>query len=128
MKITVDGKSYTVLVTSLSRRGSVKESKLSGDVKSGARFRDIIGTYYSYEMKIGTDRLSATDYDALYEVLSAPVESHKVSLPYGRSGTISFDAYVQTVDDELKSDTANGRVWEKLKVTFYAKAPQRRPT
>lgn len=128
MKLTVDGIEYDVLVTSLSRRGKIKESKLSGDVKSGNRFRDLIGTYYDYEMEIGTDRLSPEDYDALYEILTAPVESHTVSLPYGRSESMEFEAYIQTVDDNLKNDTTSGRVWGNLAVSFYAKKPQRRPT
>lgn len=127
MKFTVDGIEYNVLVTSLSRSGKVKESKLSGDVKSGNRFRDIIGTYYNYEMEIGTDRLSPADYDSLYEVLTAPVESHTVSLPYGRNGTMEFEAYIQQVDDDLKRDDAE-RMWAGMTVTFYAKRPQRRPT
>lgn len=128
MKFTVDGIEYNVLVTSLSRSGKVKESKLSGDVKSGNRFRDIIGTYYNYEMEIGTDRLSPADYDALYEVLTAPVESHTVALPYGRNGTMEFEAYVQQVDDDLKRDADAARMWAGMTVTFYAKRPQRRPT
>lgn len=127
MKLTVDGIEYDVLVTSLSRKGKVKESKLSGDVKSGNRFRDIIGTYYDYDMEIATDRLSPEDYDALYEVLTAPVESHTVSLPYGRNGSMEFEAYIQQASDKMKSDTIAGRTWSGLSVTFYAKKPQRRP-
>ena len=128
MKLTIDGITYDVFVSSLSRNANIKESKLSGDVKSGNRFRDIVGTYYNYEMEIATDRLSPTDYDALYEVLTAPQASHTVSLPYGRTGVMEFDAYIQSVGDELKRDENPERAWSNLSVAFTAKRPQRRPS
>lgn len=83
MKFSIDGQEFNVIVTELARKGRVSESKLSGDVKSGAHFRDIIGTYYDYEMTVGSNALSETEYDALFEILTAPVESHEVVLPYG---------------------------------------------
>ena len=76
MKFSIDGQEFNVIVTELARKGRVSESKLSGDVKSGAHFRDIIGTYYDYEMTVGSNALSETEYDALFEILTAPVESH----------------------------------------------------
>lgn len=82
MKFSIDGQEFNVIVTELARKGRVSESKLSGDVKSGAHFRDIIGTYYDYEMTVGSNALSETEYDALFEILTAPVESHEVVLPY----------------------------------------------
>ena len=127
MIFTVDGLQYTAFVTELSRKATVKESKLSGDVKSGEHFRDIIGTYYDYTMKVGTDQLSETEYDALYELLTSPVESHTVILPYGRS-TLEFVAYIDSVSDTLKSDRNAGRNWTDLSISFHAKKPQRRPT
>ena len=75
MKFSIDGQEFNVIVTELARKGRVSESKLSGDVKSGAHFRDIIGTYYDYEMTVGSNALSETEYDALFEILTAPVES-----------------------------------------------------
>lgn len=127
MKLTLDGLEYDVFVSALSRKARIKESKLSGDVKSGNRFRDIVGTYYDYEMEIATDRLSPADYDALYEVLTAPQAAHIVSLPYGRTGMLEFEAYIQSVGDELKRENDPERAWSNLSVTFTAKRPQRRP-
>lgn len=127
MKFTVDGKEYNVFVTELTRSARVKESSLSGDVKSGEHFRDIIGTYYDYSMSIGTDSLSPEDYDSLYETLSAPVESHTVRLPYGRT-ILEFEAYIEELEDGVKSDRQTDRNWTDLSIMFYAKKPQRRPT
>lgn len=127
MKFTVDGKEYNVFVTELTRSARVEESNLSGDVKSGEHFRDIIGTYYDYSMSIGTDSLSPEDYDSLYEILSAPVESHTVRLPYGRT-ILEFEAYIEELEDNMKSDRKTDRNWTDLSIMFYAKKPQRRPT
>lgn len=127
MKLTVDNVQYNVLVTSLNRSARIKESKLSGDVKSGRHFRDLVGTYYDYDMEIATDRLSQAEYDSLYEALTAPVESHVVILPYGRTA-LQFDAYIQSVDDSCIADNGTDRLWGNLSVKFYAIKPQRRPT
>lgn len=127
MKFTVDNVQYNALVTSLNRSARIKESKLSGDVKSGRHFRDLVGTYYDYDMEIATDRLSQAEYDSLYEALTAPVESHVVILPYGRT-TLQFDAYIQSVDDSYIADNGTDRLWGNLSVKFYAIKPQRRPT
>lgn len=127
MKLTVDGVCYTVFVESVRRTGVVKESKVSGDLKSGTRFRDIVGTYYHYELSVATDRLSPTEYDALYDVLTSPTPSHAVALPYGRNGVLEFDAYIEQVNDDLLADHETERVWGNLTIKFKAKAPQRRP-
>lgn len=126
MKFTVDGKEYNVFVTQLNRHAKVKESSLSGDVKSGEHFRDIVGTYYDYDLTVATDSLSQEDYDSLYEVLSAPQASHTVILPYGRA-TLEFEAYIEDLSDSMKSDRPTGRNWGDLSISFYAKKPQRRP-
>ena len=106
MKFSIDGKEFNVIVTKLARKGRVSESKLSGDVKSGTHFRDIIGTYYDYEMTVGSNALSETEYDTLFEILTAPVESHEVVLPYG-AGTLTFQAYIEETSDSMTAD--NGK-------------------
>lgn len=127
MKFTVDGKEFNVFVTELTRSAAIEESKASGDVKNGDHFRDIVGTRYNYSMTIATDSLSKTDYDNLYEILTAPVDYHRVILPYGRS-TLEFDAYIETAEDRVKSDRETERTWVDLTLDFYSKGVQRRPT
>ena len=107
MKFSIDGQEFNVIVAGLARKGRVSESKLSGDVKSGAHFRDIIGTYYDYEMTVGSNALSETEYDALFEILTAPVESHEVVLPYGAC-TLTFQAYSEETSDSMTADKPEG--------------------
>lgn len=126
--VTLDNVQYKVRVKirSLNRSFRIEESERSGAVKSGDYFRDIIGTYYDYEMEVEPDPSAPEDYDAFYEMISAPVESHSVVVPYGQ-GTMTYDAMVSTGDD-TKRDKINGVTrWTGLKVKISAKKPQRRP-
>lgn len=126
MKFSVDGREFDVFVAELNRSARVEESSLSGDVRSGEHFRDIVGTFYDYDMVIGTDSLNETDYDDLYERLTAPQETHVIIAPYGR-GSLEFEAYVEAVGDKLISKRDGMARWGDLDVKFYAKRPQRRP-
>ena len=122
--VTLDNVQYKVRVKirSLNRSFRIEESERSGAVKSGDYFRDIIGTYYDYEMEVEPDPSAPEDYDAFYEMISAPVESHSVVVPYGQ-GTMTYDAMVSTGDD-TKRDKINGVTrWTGLKVKFSAKKP-----
>ena len=108
--VTLDNVQYKVRVKirSLNRSFRIEESERSGAVKSGDYFRDIIGTYYDYEMEVEPDPSAPEDYDAFYEMISAPVESHSVVVPYGQ-GTMTYDAMVSTGDDTCSGRTESGR-------------------
>ena len=124
---SIDGKHYDVGVSELTRSAAILDGEKAGRVKSGNMIRDIIGTYYNYTITIATNRLSATDYDELYEKLTAPVESHTMVFPYGQS-TISFKAYIANVEDSLSNiGVGSTTEWGGLKVQFTAMKPQRTP-
>lgn len=127
MKFAIDGREFSAIVTQLDRKARIKESGLSGDVKNGRHFRDIVGTYYDYDMTIATNSLSRSEYDELYEILTAPQESHVVKFPYGQS-EMEYEAYITTVSDSMKSKRPAETEWYELSVTFEAIEPQRRPT
>lgn len=123
---TVDGVSYGVRVPSggLKRSFKVLDGPNAGRMLSGEMKRDVIGTYYNYQVEILRDSASLAEYDRLYQVLSAPVDSHTVSFPYGQS-TLTFQAYVTEGSDGLTRKTAGGNYWGGLSVQFTAMAPQR---
>lgn len=129
MTITMDGVPYRLRVKlgTLRRSFRIEESERSGMVKSGEEFRDIIGTYYDYTMDVEPDPAAPEDYDAFFEAISAPVESHTVTLPYGQ-GTITYQAMVSAGEDKQRDKVAGVTRWTGLTVTFTAKMPQRRPT
>lgn len=126
---TVDGVSYNVLVVqgSLHRSFEIKEGPGSILYMDGDEDPDIIGTYYNYELEIDTRNSVPEEYDALYEVLSAPVKSHMVSFPYGQS-ILTFEARVTAGGDNFRRKLAGKQFWSGLSITFRAKKPQREPT
>ena len=122
----VDGVAYNVTVPEggLKRQGRILDGDNAGRMQSGRMQRDVIGTYYNYVMQIDTKSLDVAQYDALYQVLSAPVDYHTVILPYGQS-TLTFQAYVSNVDDELMLMQGNRNLWGNLSFTFVAMQPAR---
>jgi len=82
---TVDGIQYkNIHVLSVKRSFSVLDGENAGRTMDGSMQRDVIGTYYNYSLEIDPSDSDPKEYDALYEVLSAPVNSHDVTFPYGR--------------------------------------------
>lgn len=122
----VDGVAYNVIVPEggLKRQGRVLDGESVGRMLSGRMMRDIVGTYYNYAMQIDTRNLDVAQYDALYQVLSAPVDYHTVILPYGQS-TLTFQAYVTNLDDELVLMQDGRNLWGNLSFTFVAMQPER---
>ena len=127
--ITMDGRAYRLRVKlgTIRRSFRIEESERSGMVKSGEQFRDIIGTYYDYSMDVEPDPAAPEDYDIFFEAISAPVEAHTVTLPYGQ-GTITYQAMVSTGEDKQRDRVAGVNRCNALTVYFTAKKPQRRPT
>lgn len=123
---TIDGVGYNVFVPSggIKRSGKVLDGDKAGRMQSGRMERDIIGTYYNYAMTVDTAGLSSADYDAMYQVITAPVDYHNIVVPYGQ-GTLSFRAYIANVDDELIVIDNGRNVWGKLAFNFVAMSPER---
>lgn len=120
----IDGRGFSgVGVESLKRSFRIPDGTNAGDMLSGDYERDLVGTYYDYDLVITTSDLAVNEYDALFEALSAPVNSHTVEMPYGIS-SITFEAMIEGGDDEL-IPMDDGTWWGNLNVTIRAKKPQR---
>lgn len=124
--IAVDGVEYRVRVVyeSLSRSFSIVEGPNGGTAITARTIRDIIGTKYAYEMNIEPDPRYPEDYDAFYEVISAPVESHMVEMPYG-SSSMRFEAMIVSGEDTYAGILVNRNAWKGLRVQFKPILPQR---
>lgn len=124
---SVDGVQYPgVNVLSLKRNFAVLDGPNAGRVMDGSTKRDIIGTYYNYSMTVTSDYSDLEEYDKLYEVISAPEDSHSIVVPYGQ-GTLEFRAYVANGEDELIHKRDSFNKWNNLSFNFVAMKPQRRP-
>lgn len=127
--VILDGVTYRVRVRmpTLTRSFRIEEGERSGVVKSGDYFRDITGTYYDYAMEVEPDPAHPEEYDAFYEAISAPTESHTITVPYGQD-TMTYEAMVSSGTDSQKDKVGGVTRWTGLSVSFKARKPQRRPT
>ncbi len=126
---SVDGVEYPgVFVKSpIHRSFNVLDGENAGRTMDGRMRRDIIGTYYTYRLEFDASLSDPEEYDALFEALSAPVDSHIISVPYGQ-GSLTFEAYVANGEDDLSRIYRNeSKKWDNLTVNFVAMEPQRRP-
>lgn len=122
----IDGKAYDkVAVVELKRSFTVLDTSNSGrTIADGKMHRDIIGTYYNYELALKV--LDIQQYDELYEILSAPQDSHLIKIPYAQ-GYKTFDAYVTDGNDTLQRMDVSGNHWIGLTIKFVAMEANRIP-
>ena len=124
----MDGVTYNLRVRfeTITRSFRIEDGQNAGSMLSGLYKRDLVGTFYDYSMEIEPDPLHPSDYDAFYQEISAPVDSHTITLPYGQS-TITFDAMVTYGNDVYRGITAGRKRWNGLQVTFTSIEPLREP-
>lgn len=111
--ITIDNNTYEVGIIKITRKASQNIESL-GTTMDLRKHYDIRGTYYDYEVELATTRMNVSDYDTLYEVLTTPVESHTVILPYGQEN-LTFEARVSVASDSLISSYTNFKKWRNIK-------------
>ena len=121
---TIDGVAYKVHVTELVRNFQVTDGPNAGRTLAGTMTRDVIGTFYNYSIKISRSDSSLEDYDALYDVISSPVDSHTIVVAYGQD-MLTFEAYITNGSDTLIRKDDNGAYWSGLSFNFISMAPQR---
>ena len=124
--IYVDGTLYQgLIVTSLKREGEVLDGPNAGrSINNAAMIRDVLGTFYNYTITVDQRSSDAAEYDAFFEAISAPVDSHEVTFPYAQT-TLTFEAYVTSVSDEIKDASGDIIRWGSLSAKFVAMEPQR---
>lgn len=126
--IKLNGRYYNAAITSLKRTHNITDGKNAGRTKAplAEMIRDIIGTFVSYTAVFEVKSGSVTEYDDMVATLSQPVDYIPVVMPYGQ-GTLSFDAYITKVEDELINNIGGTRRWGHCTVTFTPVRAQIRP-
>lgn len=120
----IDGQGFSgVGVESLKRSFRIPDGPNAGEMLSGDYERDIVGTYYDYDLILTAEQMPDSEYNALYEIITAPVNSHTVVMPYGLSA-ITYEAMIQSGTDEL-IPMDDGTWWGNFNISFRAKKPQR---
>lgn len=117
---------FTVGLVKLNRNFRIDE-KYRVTTEDGQVHREIRGIYTDYALEIGD--VDQTQYDALIEALTSDEESQTVTLPYGRSGTVTFQAAFESISDGVTyidedEDGNDVNFWDSLTVTFTAFTPK----
>lgn len=124
--VEIDGRYYNARIPEdgIKRKFQILDDDSAGRVGSGEMYRSIIGTYYNYTIQFDTLGMDPDEYDALYNVLSSPVDYHVITVPYGQE-TLTFNAYITAGEDSLKVVRRGVNSWNGLSVDFVAMGPQR---
>jgi len=125
-RITMDGTAYRVRVRhdSLFRSFELLSGPNAGVMLSGQEERDLLGTSYSYTLSVEPDSQYPEDYDAFFQAVSAPVESHRIAMPYGQ-GILEFEAMAESGRDGWHGKIGGKNRWYGLQVQFRPIEPQR---
>lgn len=126
MNIIVDGVTYRVNVIYPSHEvvAELLAGNNAGRAINQRQIRDIAATAYTHTMEIEPDDLYPGDFDALFWVLTAPVDSHRINLPF-MQGTQEFDAAISTAKITDHNTQGEYRRWRGLAVNFTPIQPQR---
>ena len=118
--ITMDGKTYRVRVIfpSVEETARLVEGPNAGDMLSGRRERDLVGTYYDHTLSVQPDQF--------FDDITAPVPSHTITMPHGQ-GTVTYDAMVSSARHVANGVIAGVRRWKGLQVSFEGLRPARLP-
>ena len=127
-QLNMDGTTYRVRIVydTLVRSFELLEGVNAGEMLSGRHERDLLGTGYTYQMQVEPDPRYPTDYDAFFEAISAPVDSHTIIMPYGQS-TITYEAMVESGQDTYRGIVGGRTKWRGLTVQYRYIEPQRVP-
>lgn len=125
----IDGIEFTKAVVSNPERSfSITDGENAGRLITTAKMeRDVLGTFYNYTITIDHSFMSDEEYSELYELISAPVDSHILEVPYNNE-TLVFEAYITSGKDKLLGIRKDKNIWSELSLSFVAMAPQRRPS
>lgn len=127
--ITIDNVEYKVRIKygSIRRIATVIQGNNRGTSLYPSTISDVMGTAYEYTMEIERDETTPNDYNNFYQVITAPVAYHSVTLPYNNT-TLTFNAEILTAEDTALGSIGGYNKWSNLQITFVPIEPQRMPT
>lgn len=126
MRLTMDGTTYRVRVRYDTYIDSFQliEGPNAGDMLSGRHERDLVGSSDTYEMAVEPDWSYPSDFDAFYDALRAPVDSHTITVLDGQN-TVTYEAMIQSGQRTYKGLLGGVHRWAGMVVRFVPVTPQR---
>lgn len=119
--LTIDGTAYPVHVVDCQRKADALDLQ-AYRTEDGVLHRKIIGVYMNYSVTVGIE-YDKTLYDSLFDVLSAPVNSHSIMMPNEASAQ---ERYVSSVQDGILRVEDDGTLYKDLNFNCTCIAPTRK--
>lgn len=119
----MDGKEFNVHVMSLTRSFTVKDGLSPSTAQSGAIYRDLVGTYYDYQITVSEKDGDRAALEAFWEAVSKPVNSHVCVFPYGQK-TLTQRMYVTKGKQNIRRLYTDRAEWDDITVSFIANEPK----
>ena len=120
MELVVNNKTFSVGTVDLKRQWTV-EPKYTVTTESGKRLREVRGVYKSYALTLRN--INDDVYNDLINELTAKRDSHTITVPFGKTGTTTFEAFFDSISDELIKTVGEAHNWDNLTVNFSAAIP-----
>lgn len=121
MWFSVDGIIWT-LPCDIKRSVRVEESDLSGQMISGAMSRDVIGTYFDYDVALVPNPQDMESYYEMFNKLSEPVGGHVFIFPFN-GNTIQLNSKVESLKDVYVILPGGGVYWKGIRFSAVSNAP-----
>lgn len=126
--LSIDGQEYDVMLIKINRKADILD-KYAQRVISGDLSREVIGTYYNYNLEFAYND-TPEKYNSLWLKLSEPTAFHDITI-VDTIGMFSFKGYIASVSDEILYANPNNnyeREFKGLSCDIIAKLPARRPS
>lgn len=118
---TIDGVEYRVKCVA-TRGAELRESDISGLMLNGRIFRDVLGTYFAYDIELEMPLKNKGRYANLIEQLTEPVDGHVFVLPYNTE-TLELTGKASDIMDVWKQLPSGYTYWDGLKFTVEPNGP-----
>lgn len=117
----IDGVEYRVKCVA-TRSAELRESDISGLLLNGQIFRDVLGTYFAYDIELEMPLKNKGRYANLIEQLTEPVDGHAFVLPYNTE-TLELTGKASDIMDVWKQLPSGYTYWDGLKFTIEPNGP-----
>lgn len=121
--IKINGEKFNIGIVKIERKTRIEKEK-KGTTLDGKTHFEVIGTYFDYIITINTKAINISEYDRLFEVLTRPVETQIVTVPYNQN-EITFNADISVGNSSLIGNFNNFKRWGELKITCQSVEPQK---
>ena len=115
----IDGQYFDVPLLSCKRKANFLW-KYADRTEDGVHEGEKLGTYFNYTLSIGRI-VNKNVYNALYDKLVSNDEYHTVQMPSADGQMFTFEAYFDSISDEIVRSIDGVNTFKGLTVEFIAR-------